>query len=394
MAKQKLAIFINTLEVAGSEKVVALLINHFYQSYDIHLVLLHKLIHYELPLNHITVKTIDGSKRWRYFKILNLLKMPLLAIRLKKYLQQEGIGTCLCVLNRPGFIGCLLKTFNWKGKVLVSIRTHTSSQYPPHTLAGKTGHYLIKRLFNKADLLLPNSLGIEQDLVGNHGITRPCQVIYNPIDLAANRLDMAQPVTDVAFDRFTFIVVGRFEAVKNHALLLQAVQLLKDEHFQVLLIGYGPLEDKLQQAIERLGLREKIIFLGYREANHVARYLTQSNCFVMTSRSEGFPNVLLEALACGLPAISTDCNTGPREILTTQFAPATEKGAIEMGTYGLLVPVDDATALASAMRLILNDPALCSQYASKAAERAACFDISIIMHQYADVFKKYVDGSE
>ncbi len=386
MHKPKLAIFINTLEVAGSEKVVSLLVNHFSKEFEIHLILLNKIIQYELPMNQITVKTINGSMLFRYNKLLNFLKMPLLALRLRKYLQQQDIETCLCVLNRPVFIGCLIKLLRWKGRLLASIRTHTSSQYPAQTLGGKTGRFLIKRLLNKADLILPNSQGIQLDLQQQYEIRRPCRVIYNPIDLTRHQQDMNSRVDDIAFDRFTFIHVGRFEAVKDHELLLQAVVRLKAESFQVLLIGYGPLEDLITDKIAQLGIQNKIVFLGYREASHVAPYIARSQCLVMTSRTEGFPNVLLEALASGIPVISTDCNSGPREILSRQYNPEARCTGVEPSDYGILVPVADADALAKAMLLMLQDTGLRNEYAAHALSRAACYDLPVIMKQYAAVF--------
>lgn len=385
MAKPKLAIFINTLEVAGSEKVVALLINHFCETFDIHLILLNKIIQYELPLNKITVKAINGSSMLRNNKWLNLLKIPILSIRLKKYLQQQEIDTCLCVLNRPAFIGALLKRMGWKGRILVSIRTYTSWQYPAHTLAGKTGRWMIKKLLHRADLILPNSQGIAADLMQHYGIKNPCQVIYNPIDLPLHKTLMQRPVRDIQFDKFTFVHIGRFEEVKNHQLLLEAVQKLNAPAFQVLLIGYGPLEDEIRQSITQMNIQEKIVFLGYREAEHVASYIARSHCLVMTSLAEGFPNVLLEALASGVPIISTDCNSGPREILCKNCAPTAQCSGVELSDYGILVPVNDAASLAKAMLLMMEDEAMRLRYAAISAERAACFNLPDIMQQYQSV---------
>jgi N-acetylgalactosamine-N,N'-diacetylbacillosaminyl-diphospho-undecaprenol 4-alpha-N-acetylgalactosaminyltransferase len=239
-------------------------------------------------------------------------------------------------------------------------------------------------------LVLPNSKGTEADLRLHYGINRPCRVIYNPIDLAHHKIAMLEPVRDMQFDRFTFVHVGRFEEVKNHLLMLKAVQRLAAHSFQVLLIGYGPLEDKIRHTIKQMNIQDKIVFLGYRDADHVARYIARSQCLVMTSLSEGFPNVLLEALGCGVPAISTDCNSGPREMLCAHWEPTAACNGVELCDYGILVPVNDADALAQAMLMMMENETMRLRYATLATERASFFDMPTIMQQYKAVIAEPV----
>lgn len=244
---------------------------------------------------------------------------------------------------------------------------------------------MIKKLLHRADLILPNSKGIEADLKQHYGVSSPCRVIYNPIDLPLHQTLMQRPVKDIPFNKFTFVHIGRFEAVKNHQLLLDAVQRLGEHTFQVLLIGYGPMEDPIRRAINQMQIQDKIVFLGYREAEHVASYIAHSHSLVMTSLAEGFPNVLLEALASGVPIISTDCNSGPREILCTHCEPTAQCRGVELSDYGILVPVNDADALAKAMLLMMEDEAMRQRYAKISSERAACFNLPDIMLQYQSV---------
>lgn len=116
-----------------------------------------------------------------------------------------------------------------------------------------------------------------------------------------------------------------------------------------------------------------MILLG-RQSNPY-KYISQADCFVFSSNYEGFPNVLLEALACGLPIISTDCMSGPREILAPNSEPSFQiKDNIEDAEYGVLTPVDDSEKLAAAMEMMMEDESLRDSYRSKARHRAKEFD--------------------
>ncbi len=113
------------------------------------------------------------------------------------------------------------------------------------------------------------------------------------------------------------------------------------------------------------------------------RVLRQSHCFVLSSDFEGLGNVILEALACSLPVISTDCLSGPREIL----APDTDytsqlSGGIEFAPFGLLTPVGDPVRLAEAMRRVATDQALRTSLSERALDRARQFDVDTICASY------------
>jgi glycosyltransferase involved in cell wall biosynthesis len=109
----------------------------------------------------------------------------------------------------------------------------------------------------------------------------------------------------------------------------------------------------------------------------------------LTSDSEGFPNALLEALTCGTPVISTDCPTGPRELLDGAFTPTKHSMGVEKTAFGLLIPVNDATALANAMLTMMDDYALRIEYAAAGIRRAKNFDVPIIMKQFADLLHQF-----
>ncbi|HNJ96466.1 MAG TPA: glycosyltransferase, partial [Ferruginibacter sp.] len=154
---------------------------------------------------------------------------------------------------------------------------------------------------------------------------------------------------------------------------------------KLLIVGGGVMEEELKQKVHDLGMMDKIIFTGFEK--NPFKYVSRSDCFVLSSDVEGFPNVLIEALACGKPVISTDCSSGPRELL----APATDlhhRAIIdyEIGEYGILTPVGDVSALAAAMKKIVEDSVLRQQFASKAPGRAVKFDVDEIKQYFHVAF--------
>lgn len=154
---------------------------------------------------------------------------------------------------------------------------------------------------------------------------------------------------------------------------------------KLILVGGGKEQADLEQLAKDKAVSDRVIFTGFDK--NPFRYMSVSDCFVLSSYTEGFPNVLLEALACGLPIISTDCRSGPRELL----APKTDfsfevKNNYEEAEYGLLTPVNDAVQLAKAMNRMFTDVELRKKLQDKAKTRACEFDIEVIKKVYSRAF--------
>jgi glycosyltransferase involved in cell wall biosynthesis len=129
--------------------------------------------------------------------------------------------------------------------------------------------------------------------------------------------------------------LGRLHWQKGFDVLLRALAIIrKERNWSLVLAGDGPERDSLRALAAELSIRGSVAFVGPVEDPYPL--YAWSDLVVVPSRYEGFPNVLLEALACGKPVVATDCRTGPREVTA-------------MGQHGVLVPVDDATSLARAI---------------------------------------------
>lgn len=189
--------------------------------------------------------------------------------------------------------------------------------------------------------------------------------IYNPVRAPNGPTSEASTLADQSWlDRpgSRILSVGRFKPVKNHKLLLRAFANLASSA-QLMMLGNGQDEAALKALAKDLGIADRVIFPGFH-ADPTPFYQT-ADLFVLSSNYEGFGNVIVEALACGTPVVSTDCRSGPREIL-------------KEGAYGTLVAVNDERALATAMREALNtkhDP-------ERLKARARDFNVSLIADQY------------
>ena len=383
--KPRLLIFINTLQSGGAERVVSLLLGHLKDEFEIHLGLYSKMIDYAIPPE---IKILDLGQPLVQDKIVRFLKLPYISWKVYRYCKKNGINISVAFLYRPCYINALMKSFwGYKGKVIMCERTHQTTMQQSHSAIYRMfSKFMIRFSYKRADLVLANSYAMQTDLIENFKIKTPVRMIYNPIDLDFIKTHKDEE-SDFVFDKktFHFVNVGGFRTEKNHLLLLQAFFILKNLPCKLLIVGGGIMEEILKQKVADLGMNDKVIFCGFDK--NPFKYVSRSDCFVLSSDVEGFPNVLIEALACGIPVISTDCHSGPRELL----APATDLhhraiNNYEIGEYGMLTPVNDVIALAAAMKRIYEDADLRKKFSEKAALRAQQFDVDEIKQYFHVAF--------
>jgi glycosyltransferase involved in cell wall biosynthesis len=163
-------------------------------------------------------------------------------------------------------------------------------------------------------------------------------IVPNPVVLPTPASQLSPNLSG----QHSLIAIGRLVPQKGFDLLLTALAKLKDRYpeWRLTILGEGASRPQLESLRAELGLSHLVDFLG--EVKNPSTYLHQANLFVMSSRFEGFPNALCEAMACGLPVISTDCPSGPAEI-------------IDNGKDGLLVENENVSALAIAMEKLMSD---------------------------------------
>lgn len=198
-------------------------------------------------------------------------------------------------------------------------------------------------LYRRADGLVAVSVGVAQDLRGLGFSDDRIHVIRNPVDVERLRQLAAVDLPSALHTKAPYIVsLGRLTEAKDFSTLLRAyaISALRGSHYLVI-VGEGEQRTNIENVVRDLRLEDRVQLMGAMDNPHSV--VASAAMHVLSSRWEGYPNVLLEALALGVPVVSTDCPHGPREIL-------------DGGRYGRLAPVGDAVALASAMDAELEGP--------------------------------------
>jgi len=371
MDRKKIVILINSLESGGAERVVINLLNDFVNRYDCYLILIHQNIFYTLDSR---VKILNLNEQKNLSGIKKFLRLPILAYKLSKLIKEYKFDQVISFLSRSNYIN-ILSNILIKHKTIINERAMPSLQYE-YGINGKINKILIKILYPRASLCLSNSYGNMMDLKNNFNVVK-IEYIHNLFNIETIE-KLSKKDIEFQKKRFTFVTVGRLDSGKNHKLLIEAV---KDFNADLWIIGDGELKEGLQKYINELNLNDKVYLLGKKE--NPFSFLSKADCFVFSSNYEGFPNVLVEALACGLPIISTDCQSGPREILApTSNISFQLNDKIEFAEYGVLTPIKNVEKLKEAMNLMINDENLRKNYQDKAKQRANDFKIEKIIKQY------------
>lgn len=244
---------------------------------------------------------------------------------------------------------------------------------------------LITLLYRRVDRYIAVTEEIRKDMVHSFGLSdKKIVTIHNGVDLEQLRCLAAESTAGdrsvpAGYEVITISTSGRLTTQKGHELLLQAFsRVCREVPCRLMILGEGELHDDLEQQVHKLGIAAQVIFAGWRQ--NPFRSLAAADIFVLSSHYEGFPNALLEAMALGLPVISTDCPSGPAELLAG-------------GRYGLLVPPDDPEALAHAMLTLVRDKSERQKYARLSVERAAAFSLSGMVASYESLLEEMVGAT-
>ncbi|MCK4391570.1 glycosyltransferase [Candidatus Bipolaricaulota bacterium] len=230
---------------------------------------------------------------------------------------------------------------------------------------------LLRLFYPWADAIVAVSKGVANDVSHVTGIPRKrIRVIYNPFDIARLTAKSKEPLEHPWFKADAppvILAVGRLTRQKDFKTLIEAFKLVREKRAaRLVIVGVGEASAQLEDLIRRSGQASEIAMPGFVENPYA--YMARATVFVLSSAWEGFGNVLVEALTCGCPVVSTDCPSGPAEIL-------------EDGKYGHLVPVGDANAMARAILDTLENPLS----PAVLRRRAEDFSLDRIVGQYLEV---------
>jgi|APTNR8051073442_1049403.scaffolds.fasta_scaffold06227_2 glycosyltransferase involved in cell wall biosynthesis len=258
-------------------------------------------------------------------------------------------------------------------RLVLSDRSHFSSGKPRKEWRLRNLVAAMHRTYREADAITAVSNGVADDIARSVGIARDrITTLYNPTITPDFQAKMHEPIEHRWFADGAppvLLGVGRTTFQKDFATLVRAFARVRAER-PVRLAIIGESSDKqsgrLRSLAAELGVADDVQLLGYQR--NPIPYMARSAAFVLSSRYEGFPNVLLEAMACGTAVVATDCPAGPREIL-------------DGGIYGPLVPVGDDAALAAAITATLDAP----PDPTFLKKRAAVFNYDTAIDRYTAV---------
>ena len=374
--KPKLSILSIDFGMGGAQRFISLLLPELIKDYEVTLVIFHEYIHFELPKEVKVIVLKPDNERTKSF-ILKTANYISFFSKYKKIIKTEGIAISFSLLPVPNIINGYITINNKKIKSVISERCYPSIMYKKSRIQMFLAKLFFPFFYNKADVLFSNSVYINHDLKQNFGVKIPMKVIYNPIGTDDNlKLDVNTITTS---NTLKIITAGAIYYAKNHKLITDAMSLSKAGNYQLTILGDGPLKADLRLRSEKLNLSKQLYLEG--KVSHVKPYLLAHDCFVLSSDTEGFPNALLEALSVGLPAISTNCLSGPQEMLNDNEPVTIKEGEFYKAKYGILINVNDEIGLHKALEYLKNNPDERRRYSQLGFERAKTYSVSKIYEQ-------------
>jgi glycosyltransferase involved in cell wall biosynthesis len=336
---EKVSIFLPSLNGGGAERVMVTLANGFAaRGYAVDLVLATAQGPYLKDVRP-EVRVVD-LRAGRVIKAL---------LPLARYLRRERPAAMLSAMSHANVVAVLAHRLSGsRCRLMVSERTTISAEvHRAHGWSARLVYALVPRLYRWADGITVVSQAAARDLEQFARLpTGSVQAIYNPFDLdRIAQLAQAEPPHPwlAPGQRPVVLGIGRLTEEKDFPTLIRAfAQCQSRGKARLLIFGEGPLRASLQAEATACGLTEDDFQMPGFVDNPYA-FLARASLFVLSSRWEGLPGVLIEAMACGTPVVSTDCPSGPGEIL-------------EGGRLGRLVPVGDSAALANAIDAVLAAP--------------------------------------
>lgn len=390
---KKIAFVLQALTGGGAERTVANLSFPLSEFYDVYIILF-DATQVGYPHKGTIIDLGVPSKKAAIRKVVNVIKRT---NKLKQLKREYGFDVVISFMFGANFVNVLSRQHE---RIVTSARNFMSAY--GLTLSRKLQEIYTGR---KADKIVAISEMVRQDLIKNFGLpSDKIETIYNPCDMERIQKYSEESIS-YKFEKecFFFVTAGRLVRQKGQWDLIKSFSLVSAKHpeARLLILGAGPLEGNLKELAASMNVIEKIVFLGF-QSNPYA-YMKQANVFVLTSLHEGLGNVVLEAMACGLPVISTDCNAGPREILAPELDLFEKVDKVTCCQYGVLVPEisqeEDFSCginsqhemLAESMLSFMESNELAERYSSHNNERLLNFAPKKIADDWHNLFTAVVN---
>ncbi len=328
----KIALFITTLDGGGAERVMVNLACGFTEhGFKVDLILLRAMGPYLAELQHHNIRIVDLDGKWALACLPSLVR----------YLRQEKPLILLSALNHANILAILaVRVAKVPTRLVISQHEALSrAATSPSFMKSQVMPLLARWCFPWADAVVAVSQGVSDDLVNFIGLCpKKIYVIQNPI-VGPALFHQAQASLNhpwfIPGEPPVILSVGRLAKPKDFTTLIKAfAKIHKERPVRLMILGEGEDRYLLEMLVKKLGLEGEILLPGFVDNPYA--YMAKASVFVLSSAWEGFGNVLIEAMAVGTPVISTNCESGPSEIL-------------ENGKWGKLVAVGDVDAMAGAI---------------------------------------------
>lgn len=364
-------IYLHSLSSGGAERVISDLANHWSaQGWDVTIVTVtdvsRDFFHVHSSVRRVGLgldvasNSVPAALRhnWR-----RLSKLRAILQELRPDIALSLMASANCTL--------LLAALGTSVRVIGCERT-----YPPAESLGRVWEWLRRRTYPYLDAVVVQTHRSAEWLQKAYS-PRRIAVIPNMVAVPLRSVEPCVPISsqyEVANGSKLLLAVGRLGPEKAFDRLIAAFAQLAPDYlgWQLFILGEGRSRRDLEEQVVSLGLGERVRMPG--TVGNVGDWYEAADIYVVTSHFEGFPNSLLEAMAYGLPAVSVDCETGPKDILRDKVD-------------GLLVPQHDGAALVDALGQVMADESLRRRYAGKAVEVQARFSVEKVTGQWAALFE-------
>ncbi len=347
--KAKIAFVIPSLSSGGAERVVSTLSNSLCKDYEVHIICLIKTIpfykiHDQVRV-HYCIETQNNSSG-----LLTAVKNNILLVKkITRIAKNCNIDILLSFITSANVLSIISAKLSGI-QVIVSERNNPEKDYIP-----KMWKLLRNGLFPFASLIVVQTEAIKDFYTKKMG-EKKLVIIPNPIST-----DFSPPVVNASTQKSKeniVLTVGRLNSQKAQDVLIKAFASSKNGGWKLYLVGEGEERERLENLIDSYGLQQKVLLLGRVEK--MQEVYEKAKIFAFSSIFEGFPNALIEAMYFGLACVSTNCPTGPSDL-------------IDNGKNGYLVEVNDTVALTKRLNMLMEDEGLRMSLGEKAQQTVSNF---------------------